>query len=140
VLHGLQPYFEFINDDMTVTSIALAGGGAGSHFGSCGAFSGALMALSANFCPRAAEPSDEELAQLDRAPLKFYEFRDWFIETFGGVNCADVLQKLFGFSYKLNNEEERAQLRKIQQELGINCNLVVEKSAVKAAQILSGDD
>ena len=122
---------------MTVSAIALSGGGAGSHIGSCGAFSGGLMALSANFCPRSEQLSDEELAKLDKARPRFNEFRDWFIKEFGGVNCSDVLQKLFGFSYKLNNDKEREELRKIREELGFDCNLVVEEVAVRIVEIIT---
>lgn len=124
---------------MTVSAIALAGGGAGSHVGSCGAFSGGLMALSARFCPRSEELTDEELVKLEKGHPRFYEFRDWFTREFGGVNCSDVLRKLFGFSYNLNSDKERDELRKIQNELGFNCGLVIEKVAIRTAEILTRD-
>ncbi len=139
MLHGLQHNYDFITDDMTASAIALAGGGAGSHTGSCGAFSGGLMALSACFCPHSENLSEEELTRLEKASPRFTEFRDWFIKEFGGVNCSDALQKLFGFCYKLNNDEERAALRNIQKRLGFSCDLIVEKAAVKAAEIIARD-
>ena len=59
---------------MTVSAIALGGGGAGAHTGSCGAFSGGLMALSARFCPSAEKLSDEDLAELEKAHPGFMSF------------------------------------------------------------------
>ena len=107
--------------------------------GSCGAFSGGLMALSSRFCPHSEDLSDEEIIDLEEARPNFFELRDWFIKEFSGVTCSNVIRKLFGRSYDLHSEEEREELRKVQEELGFDCRLVIEKVAVKTAEILMGD-
>jgi hypothetical protein len=135
----LQSCFEFINDELTTSSIALAGGGGGSHMASCGAFSGGLMALSAKFCSRSRDYTDQEIAELEEIRSKFYEFRDWFAQEFGGVKCPDVLQKLFGFSFHSNTEEEYVKLGKIHEKLGFDCGLVMQKVTVKVAEIITRD-
>ncbi|MFH1031426.1 MAG: C-GCAxxG-C-C family protein [Chloroflexota bacterium] len=132
----MQHYYDFITDDMLVSAIALAGGGGRSTTGSCGAYSGGLMALSTRFCPGGEELTEEELARLDKAKPNFYEFRDWFIKEFSGVNCVQILRKLFGGTFDLNNDKSVAELRKIQKELGFNCELVTGKVAVKLAEML----
>ena len=124
---------------MIVSAIALAGGGARATTGSCGAFSGGLMALSTRFCPRSEELADKELAELEKARHRFYEFRDWFIKEFSGVSCSDVLLKFFGRSYNLRIDKERDELTKLQKELGFNCGLVVEKVAIRIAEMLASD-
>jgi hypothetical protein len=121
---------------MIVAGIALAGGGARMPSGSCGAYTAGLMALSAALCPKADELSDKEIEALEAVRPRFYEFRDWFVGEFGGVSCAAVLLKLFGWTYHLNDEQERAELGQLQKKLGINCALVTEKTSVKLAKML----
>lgn len=94
------------------------------------------MALSVGFCPQGEELTEEEMARLAKARPNFYEFRDWFIKEFSGVNCVNVLQKLFGGTFDLNNDQSVAELRKIQKEMGFNCELVTGKVAVKLAEII----
>ena len=121
---------------MVVSAIALAGGGARATAGSCGAFSGGLMALSAKFSPRSAELSKEELEELEKAKVKFYAFRDWFVSEFGSVTCFEMLRKLFGGSYNLASEESRKELKKVQDAMGFNCQVVTAKTVVKVAEMI----
>ena len=67
MLHGLQGYCAFITDDMLAAAIALAGGGARSTYGSCGAYSAGLMALSAKMSPRTPAPTKEQIAELEKS-------------------------------------------------------------------------
>lgn len=97
------------------------------------------MALSTGLCPRSEEFSDADSEQLERARPTFYEFRDWFIEEFSGVRCADVLHKLFGGYYNLNNENDRDELRKAQAKAGFTCQVVISKVVMKVADMLSRD-
>ena len=136
----MQGYCEFISDDVVYSGIALAGGGARATFGSCGAYSAGLMALSVKFCPRSArisiEPADKEIAELEGAKTRFYQFRDWFTQEFGGVNCSDVLYKLFGGRYIQADDESRKALKKLQEQLGFNCQVVTAKTVVKVAEMV----
>jgi hypothetical protein len=136
VLHGLQGCCGFITDDMLASSIAMGGGGARATFGSCGAFVGGLMALSAKMAPRTENPTKEQIAELEKSKEKFYEFRDWFISEFGGVSCDETLHKLFGGRWIEADEQSRAALKKRQAELGFNCQVVTAKTAIKIAEMI----
>jgi len=132
----LQAYCDFITDDMLAAAIALAGGGARSTLGSCGAYSGGLMALSAKLSPRTEEPTKEQIAELEKSKARFYEFRDWFVSEFGGVSCSEAIHKLFGGYYNQADEESRKALKKVQEQLGFNCQVVTAKTAVKIAEMI----
>ena len=129
----MQKYFDFISDDIVQAGIALAGGGGMATAGSCGAFSGGLMALSIKFSPRSDELSEKEIQEYHKVSSNFYEFRDWFIVEFGSVTCRDVQCGLFGRFYDLMNDEERQAKR----EEGKSCKPVSTKSALKVAEMLS---
>jgi hypothetical protein len=132
----VQKYFPFVTDDIVRAGVALAGGGACSVVGSCGAFSGGLMALSAKFSPRSDTLSPEELKQLARARNQFDRLRDWFIAEFGGIACRDVQLSVFGRVYNVMEDEELQQMREYQQALGKSCSEIAMKTAVKVAGIL----
>ena len=136
MLHGLQGHCDFITDDMLAAAVALAGGGARSTYGSCGAYSAGLMALSAKMAPRTDNPTKEQIAELEKSKEKFYEFRDWFVAEFGGVSCSEALHKLFGGYYVQADAESRAALKKTQEQLGFNCQVVTAKTAIKIAEML----
>ena len=129
----MQKYFDFISDDIVQAGIALAGGGGMVTFGSCGVFSGGLMALSIKFSPRSDELSEKEIEEFKKISSNFYEFRDWFVAEFGGVTCRDVQCGLFGHFYNLMNDEELQAKR----AAGKSCNPVTVKSALKVAEMLS---
>jgi hypothetical protein len=121
---------------MLAAAIALAGGGASATYGSCSAFSGGLMALSAKMSPRTPEPTAAQIAGLEKSKKQFYEFRDWFVTEFGGVSCAETLFRLFGGHYLQSDAESRKALKKVQEQLGFNCQVVTAKTAVKIAEML----
>ncbi|MFC1864693.1 C-GCAxxG-C-C family (seleno)protein [Chloroflexota bacterium] len=139
-MHGLQKYFDFISDDIVQAAVSLSGGGARAAAGSCGAFSGGLMALSTKFSPRSEELSAKEREELDRARIKFYEFRDWFIAEFSGVTCRDVQCRLYGRFFNLMDNEERQAFRNFREVHGNRCSQVTMKTALKVAEILSRED
>lgn len=140
MLHGLQKHFNFITDDMVISAYALAGGAASATVGSCGAICGGLMALGAKYLPRSEEPSEEDLAQVDAARKKFGEFRDWFIKEFGGVTCKDGQIAVYGHYYQLSDPKEHDAFYEYQEKNGLDCNILVNKTAVKVAEILSRED
>ena len=136
----MQKYFTFITDDIVQSGVGLAGGGACSVVGSCGAFSGGLMALSAKLSPRSDTLSENELQQLSYACSKFSQFRDWFVSEFGAITCSDVQFNVFGRVYDIANDEELQKMRDYQQELGKTCSEIAMKSAIKVANILSPEE
>ena len=136
ILHGLQNYFDFLSNDIIRAGIALSGGGGRSASGSCGIFSGGLMALAAKLGPRSQTPSKKEMEVFDKSRSKINEFRDWFIAEFGGVTCKDVQLHLFGRFFNLMNEEERQEFKKYRKLSGIECSQPTIKAAFKVAEIL----
>jgi len=108
--------------------------------GSCGAFSGGLMALSAKFSPRSDKLSEKEREELGKAFSKFHEFRDWFIAEFGSVVCRDVQLHLMGCFFDLTNDEGLQALREFQEVHGRKCVQATTKTALKVAEILSRED
>ena len=122
---------------MVVSTIALAGGGARSTLGSCGAYSAGLMALSAKMSPRTENPTKEQIAELEKSKETFYAFRDWFVSEFGGVSCSAALHKLFGGNYNQGDAESRKALKTLQDKLGFNCQVVTAKTAIKIAEMIS---
>jgi hypothetical protein len=135
----LQKYFNYITDDMVRAAIALAGGGNRATIGSCGAFSGGLMALSAKFSPNSQELSEKEIEEFDRVRRHFNEFRDWFFTEFGSVVCRDVQHRQLGQSFNLMDDEERQAFRDFPQQHE-KCSQVYSKAAIKVAEILSRED
>ena len=133
----MQKYFDFISDGIVQSAVVLSGGGGRATVGSCGAYSGGLMALSAKFSPRSDTLSEEEMEELEEAHSKFGEFRDWFIAEFGSVVCRDVQLKLFGRFYNFTDEQERQAFREFQEAEGRPCRQVYTKAALKVAEILS---
>ncbi len=125
---------------MVQSAVALSGGGGRATVGSCGAFSGGLMALSARFSPRSTTLSEKEIEELNKARSKFDEFRDWFVAEFGSVVCRDVQLKLFGRFFNLMDEQERQAFKEFQKAQGRSCLPVYTKSALRVAEILSRED
>ncbi len=119
--------------------MALAGGGANSVIGSCGAFSGGLMVLSAKFSPRPDTLSDKEQKQLAYARGKFARFRDWFIAEFGGVACCEVQLKVLGRVFNITDEQEFQEFMEYQKQSGRYCREVSKKAALKVAEIISAE-
>ena len=133
----MQKYFSFISDDLVRSAVALSGGGGRATIGSCGAYSGGLMALSARFSPISDILSVKEVEELDLARRKFNEFRDWFITEFSSVVCRDVQLKLFGRFFNFMDEQERQAFREFQEAQDRSCRPVYTQAALKVAEILT---
>ena len=123
---------------MVRSAVALAGGGGRATIGSCGAFSGGLMALSARFSPSSEEPTVEEMEAFDKNRWYFSEFRDWFFSEFGSVVCRDVQHHQLGQSFNLMDDEERQAFRDFPL-VHEKCAQVYSKAAIKVAEILSSN-
>jgi hypothetical protein len=132
----LQKYLPFITDDVVQAGVALAGGGANSVTGSCGAFSGGLMALSARFSPRLDTLSNKEREQLAHARSQFARFRDWFIAEFGSVACRDVQLKVLGRVFNIMNDQDFQEFMEYQKQSGRYCREVYLKAALNVAEVI----
>jgi hypothetical protein len=121
---------------MVQASVLLSGGGDNATIGSCGAFSGGLMALSIKFSPRSEKLSEEQIKEWTPVKLKLHEFRDWFMDKFGGVTCEKVQYRQFGRSFNLMNEKELIRFREMRE----NCVEVYTNVALKIAEMLCRED
>ncbi len=136
----MQNCFDFITDDLIQASIGLSGGGGSSVVGSCGTFSAGLMVLSLRLCPSV----DTAFTEADKKAFKhakaiFAEFREWFIEEFGGVNCRDVQFNFLGRVYNLMDEDQQKAFRTYQEQSGSNCRQICQMVAIKVAEMLLAD-
>jgi len=132
----VQKHLPFVTDDIVQAGVALAGGGANSVIGSCGAFSGGLMALSARFSPRSDTLSDKEREQLTYARGKFDRFRDWFVAEFGSVACRDVQLRVLGRVFKITDDHEFQEFMEYQKQSGKYCREVYLKTALKVSEVI----
>ena len=130
-LCALKPYLD-IDDAVIKSATGLMAGGVRSG-NSCGAFSGALMAISA-VTGRSPENMDDKQAVADTAALcrKLY---DRFMNEYGSVLCRDIQYKIMGKSYRMYDPED---MQRFLADGGHDdkCTAVVAKAAVWVAEIL----
>jgi hypothetical protein len=131
----LQACFDFISDDIIQSSVALAGGGSRATVGSCGVYSGGLMALSLRYNPRSDVLSETELKTLEAAREYTNAFRDWFISEFDSVVCRDVQQKMFGRYFNFMDDDDVKAFGDFPGKE--KCNDIVKKAARKVAELLT---
>jgi C_GCAxxG_C_C family probable redox protein len=135
VLAALQDELGVGDDGLLRASHTLAGGGAVTVTGTCGALAGALLAVgSVHGRERAdfgAGPHAESFRQGKRVI-------DAFVEEFGSPLCADVQARLMGRSFNLLDPED---FRAFEAAGGHTdkCTHVVGVAAQIAARILQTD-
>lgn len=115
--------------------MALAGGGSRATVGSCGVFSGGLMALSLHYNPKSDVLSEAELERLEAARKYTNAYRDWFISEFGSVICRDVQQKMFGRYFNFMDDDDVKAFGDFPGKE--KCNDIVKKAVRKVAELLS---
>jgi hypothetical protein len=98
-----------------------------------------LIALGAKYLPRRENPSEEEIKKISAVRKEMGKFRDWFISEFGGVTCQEGQVAVYGQYFQLSNPEQYNAFYEYQERNGINCNLLVTKTAIKVAEMLSRD-
>ena len=130
-LCALQPYLD-IDPAIIKSATGLMAGGVRSG-NSCGAFSGALMAIS-SITGRTPDNMADKQAVADTAALcrKLY---DRFMNEYGSVLCRDIQYKIMGKSYRMYDPED---LQRFLADGGHDdkCTDVVAKAAVWVAEIL----
>ncbi len=138
VLAALQEVFQIkddqIKDDkLFQAAYGLAGGVGSSTNGSCGALSGAVMAISYLY-GRSRKEFEENISNKKATELAKKVF-DRFVTEYGGCLCKEIQTKIFGRSFDFWNEEEV----KAFEEAGAHidkCTSVVAKAAAWTAEIL----
>jgi len=96
----------------------------------CGAVIGALMALGLAMGREKPGQDDEAFKTYVAADRLCAEFR----KEFGGCNCRDVQQHLFGRTYDLQNMEEVAEFSS--SEAGQKCAIPAGKAARIAGMLI----
>lgn len=133
VLASLQEVFQMRNDEIFKAAYGFAGGVGSTTNGSCGALSGAVMAIS-HLYGRERKEFQEKISN-KKAAFLVKKVYDRFVEEYGGCLCKEVQTKVFGRSFDLLNEREY----KAFEEAGAHidkCPSVVAKTAGWTAEIL----
>ena len=125
-------------DILFQAATTLAGGGALCTNGSCGAYSGGLLALGSeigrSFEGMVAYGDNEER---DKAYELGQKLNDKFMECFCGVCCKEVQKRVIGRVYNLRDEEEH---KKCPGSDGDKCPSVVGYTCSWVTQILIDEE
>jgi C_GCAxxG_C_C family probable redox protein len=102
-LAAIQDVFGFPGDEVIKASHVLAGGGALTTRGTCGALAGGMMAISGKY----GRPRKEFASGLYMHAFRLgKELFDRFVAEFGSPICADVQRRMCGRSFDLWDPEE----------------------------------
>lgn len=134
VLAALQDTFGIRQDDVFKAASGLAGGGATTTEGSCGAYSGAIMFLSLLQGRERNDFADPNHA-MGKSFVTARKLRDRFIQEYGSVVCRNIQTKLFGRPFYL---ADPAEFEKFEKAGGhdVHCPQVVGNAARWAAEIV----
>jgi C_GCAxxG_C_C family probable redox protein len=131
VLAGLQEKLNMGNEASFMAGSALAGGVA--RYGeTCGALTGALMAIGMAAGRKRIEDVDAYQACMELA----YEVREKFLERVGHTLCAEIHKILLGRTYHLYDEEDRERFHEDGGHERTGCPGVCGKAARIAAEII----
>jgi len=104
VLAALQETVGSIDNEVFKAAYALAGGGAKTGQGTCGALAGGMLAIGAKY---GRERADFETVRSTEASTLAKILYDRFVDEFGSPICAAVQEAIFGRSFDLWDPEER---------------------------------
>jgi len=131
VLASLQEKLHIGNEASFMAGSSLAGGVA--RYGeTCGALTGALMALGMVAGRRSIEDVDAYQACMELA----YEVREKFLERVGHTLCAEIQKTLLGRTYRLYDDEDRERFHEDGGHERTGCPGVCGKAARIAAEII----
>jgi len=121
-----------IDPQVIKSATALMAGGIRSG-NSCGAFSGALMAISTVTGRHPSDMADTEAVAATTVPAR--KLYDRFMQEYGSVLCRDIQYKIMGKSYRMYDPED---MKRFLDDGGHDdkCTRVVAKAAVWVAEIL----
>jgi C_GCAxxG_C_C family probable redox protein len=131
VLASLQENLHIGNEASFMAGSSLAGGVA--RYGeTCGALTGALMALGMVAGRKRIEDVDAYQACMELA----YEVREKFLDRVGHTLCAEIHKILLGRTYHLYDDEDREKFREDGGHERTGCPGVCGKAARIAAEII----
>ena len=134
VLAALQDVFNKRDDSVFKAATALAGGGARTTQGSCGAYVGALLFLGSVFGRERDKFDDPEGVRMKTQALAI-KLHDKFTQEYGSVVCANIQTKTMGRPYYLVDPEEFKKFHAAGAH-EIHCPEVVGKSARWLTEII----
>jgi C_GCAxxG_C_C family probable redox protein len=134
VVAALQDAFNIRNDDIFKAATGLAAGGGAATDGSCGAYSGAIMALSSLLGRERDDFTNEDV--LHKNFELMMKLRDRFIQEYGSVICRNIQTKVFGRPYYLPDDDEFEKFEKAGAH-DVHCPEVVGKAARWAAELIN---
>jgi C_GCAxxG_C_C family probable redox protein len=134
VLAAIQDVFEMNNEDIFRSASALAAGGGICGDGSCGAYTGGVMALGQIY-GRTRENFLDKKGTAKKAFDLTKKLHDKFIDEYGSVICRDIQQKIFGRPFYLRDKDESDKFKKM-GAYEEKCSAVAGKSAQWVAEIL----
>jgi C_GCAxxG_C_C family probable redox protein len=134
---ALQDALNIRNDDVFKATTGLAGGGAGTTDGSCGAYVGAIMVLG-SLLGRERDKFDDfdSIAPNSPAFTLMRKFRDKFIQEYGSVICRDIHTKVLGRPYYLVDPDEFKKFEEAGGHSDKGCIEVVGKAAKWMAELI----
>ena len=136
VLAAIQDTLNLRNDDIFKAACALAGGLGVTGDGTCGALTGAAMAIS-QVHGRVREDFKDEQKQRKKVYKLARGLHQKFVEEYGSIICKDIQEKLMGRSYNLWDPEEFKEFEKAGGHKN-KCPVVVGNAARWAVEILLG--
>lgn len=135
----LQAMFELTgkaDKSLFQSASGFSGGMAISGDGVCGGYSGGLMFMGSIVGRRLDEMKkngDKEAQYISYTMAQ--KLRDWFLETYGSVVCADVHEEIFGQSYCLRTKAVRNEFEAAGAHTN-KCTNVVGSACARVAEIL----
>ena len=136
-LYGLSQYFDFIPEDLVRGAMALAAGCSSSN-GTCGAFSGGLLAIGLKYQPPMKDTSEQAEAQRLKSREKQFAFRSAFLKEFGSTLCPDIQEQQFGRRFNMVENEDWQAFMNWPGHFD-KCSDVVSRGTRLAAKILLED-
>jgi len=134
---ALQDALDIRNDDVFKAATGLAGGGAGTIDGSCGAYVGGIMVLS-SLEGRERDKFDDfsKIAPDARAFRLARKFRDKFIQEYGSVICRNIQTKILGRPYYIIDPDDWRKFEEAGGHGDKGCVEVVGKAAKWMAELI----
>jgi C_GCAxxG_C_C family probable redox protein len=137
VLAALQDTFKMRDDAVFKAATGLTGGGGICGDGSCGAYAGAILALS-SLVGRTRDDFEDKAGTSMKSFRLAQRLRQRFIDEYGSVVCRDIQNKVFGRSYYLLDMDDMEKFEKAGGHSD-KCPEVVGKAARWAAEIIIED-
>jgi len=108
VLATIQDLFQNLNEDIIKASHPLAGGGAGCEDGTCGALSGGLLAIGAEF-GRERSKFGRDIDSTHKEAGR--SLHDRFVQNFGSCICREVRDEINGLPISIGGETYKRGIR-----------------------------